>query len=255
MDREAMLDLVAAYALGTLPPADVPHVAALLLADPDARREYDELRATANLVGLAAEEPVDSARSARMKERLMTHVRNDLAPRRSAPSAASRSSAVLGTGLAAAAAVVFALVSVIQNLGLRSDLADAQRRTATLQTQIAAEHRRVGRDDLMLSDLAADDAKRYAVSYGTVVTRGAHVYLAFNALPSVPRGKVYQAWTFARGSTVPLPSVTFTPSPSGMTLVPMPEDATKVGAVAVTIEPDGGSRAPTSKPTFVQPLV
>jgi hypothetical protein len=253
LDREAMFDFVAAYALGTLPQADQAHVAAFILSDPDARHEYEQLRATANTVGLTAEEPVDSTRSTRMKERLMAHVRNDVAPQRM-PSVASRSSVVWGTALAAAAAIVFALVSVIQNLGLRSDLADAHNRTAALQSQIAAEHRRVERDDRILADLSASDSKRYAVAYGTVVTRGTHVYLALTSLPAVPRGRVYQAWTFAHGSTTPLPSLTFTPSPSGVTLVPMPEDATKTGAVALTVEPDGGSKAPTSKPAFVQPL-
>jgi anti-sigma factor RsiW len=79
-DREAMLDLVAAYALGTLPAAEQGLVAAFILADAGARREFEELRATANLIGLAAEEPVDSARSVRMKERLLATVRADRPP-------------------------------------------------------------------------------------------------------------------------------------------------------------------------------
>jgi hypothetical protein len=34
----------------------------------------------------------------------------------------------------------------------------------------------------------------------------------------------------------------------------LPVDASKVGAVALSVEPDGGSKAPTSSPTFVRPL-
>ncbi len=41
----------------------------------------------------------------------------------------------------------------------------------------------------MLTDLTASDAKRYTVAYGTVVTRGAHVYLALGSLPPLPRGQ------------------------------------------------------------------
>ena len=252
LDREELLDLVAAYALGVLPATQCSQVAALILSDPDARREYDELRATANLVGLAAEELVDSARAARMKERLMESVRHDALPRR-APSATS-TSAVWGTVLAAAAAVVFALVSVIQNFSLRSDLHEAQQRVATLQTRIDADRRTVARDRRMLTDLTASDAKRYTVAYGTVVTRGAHVYLALASLPPLPRGKVYQAWTLARGAKAVAPSVTFSPSQTGITLVPIPEDAGNMAAVAVSVEPEGGSRQPTTKPAFVQPL-
>jgi anti-sigma-K factor RskA len=252
-DREQLLDLVAAYALGTLPASESSLVAAFILSDTDARREYDEARATANMIGLSAEEPVDSSRAARMKERLMAAVRDDASPRR-APASAVRSSAMWGTTLAAAAAVVFALVSVIQNFSLRSDLHEAQQRVATLQTRIAADRRTVARDRGMLTDLTASDAKRYTVAYGTVVTRGAHVYLALATLPPLPRGKVYQAWTLAHGAKSVAPSVTFTPSETGITLVPIPEDAGSLAVVAVSVEPEGGSRQPTTKPAFVQPL-
>lgn len=252
-NREELLDLVAAYALGVLPDSEHALVAALILSDPAARREYDELRATANLVGLSAEEPVDSARAARMKERLMAAVRSDAAPRR-VPVSATRSSAMWGTTLAAAAAVVFALVSVIQNFSLRSDLHEAQGRLASLQARVNAEQRTVARDRRMLTDLTAGDAKRYPVSFGTVVTRGAHVYLALSSLPPLPRGRVYQAWTLARGAKAVAPSVTFSPSPEGLTLVPLPEDAASLAAVALSVEPEGGSRQPTTKPAFVQPL-
>jgi hypothetical protein len=183
----------------------------------------------------------------------MAAVRNDAAPRR-VPVSATRSSAMWGTTLAAAAAVVFALVSVIQNFGLRSDLSDAQGRVATLQTRIDAEQRTVARDRRMLTDLAAGDAKRYPVAFGTVVTRGAHVYLALSSLPPLPRGRVYQAWTLARGAKAVAPSVTFSPSQEGLTLVPLPEDAGNLAAVAVSVEPEGGSRQPTTKPAFVQPF-
>jgi hypothetical protein len=258
IDREAMLDLVAAYALGVLPAADAAHVAAFVLADPQARREFDELRATANLIGTVAEEPVDSARSARMKERLMSTVRADaVAPQRArtpaAPSTA-RASAVWGTALAAAAAVVFALVSVIQNLGLRSDLAEAQRRATTMQTAAVTARAATERADRMVADLAASDAQRYPIAYGSVIRRGSHVYLALSALPPIPRGHVYEAWTLAKGAKTVAPSVTFTPSASGMTLVPLPEDADHLSAVALTVELEGGSKVPTTKPTFVQPL-
>jgi len=159
-----------------------------------------------------------------------------------------------GTTLAAAAAVVFALVSVIQNFGLRSDLHESQTRVATLQTRIDADRRTVERDRRMLTDLTASDAKRYTVAYGTVVTRGDHVYLALGSLPPLAPGKVYQAWTLARGAKTVAPSVTFTPSVNGLTLVPIPEVAGNLDAVAVSVEPQGGSRQPTTKPAFVQPL-
>lgn len=252
-NREAMLELVAAYALGILPQSEQGHVAAFILSDPEARREFEDLRDTSSLVGLIAEEPVDTARASRMKERLMAEVRSAQPPRRTRPIAAVRSSAMWGTALAAAAAFAFALISVIQNFSLRSDLHEAQNRVVAQQTQMASERTHIARDDRMLADMTAPDAKRYSVAYGTVVKRGAHVYLALSSLPGIPRGKVYQAWTLAKGAKM-APSVTFTPNANGITLVPLPEDAAKLAAVALSVEPDGGSRQPTTKPAFVQPL-
>lgn len=255
-DREAMLELIAAAALGVLPEADRARVDAFILADPAARAEFEELRAAADIVGLAAEAPPDSARAARMKARLLASVQST-APvpatvtaqrRRPAPSV------VWISALAAAAALVFALISTMQSEGLRSERDDANRRAQTLQQQVTAERNVVERDGRILADLTASDAKSYAVPYGSVVTRGSHLYLALHALPPLPRGHVYQAWTLPRGATAVAPSLTFTPTETGTTLVPLPEDATKTAAIAVSVEPAGGSRAPTTKPAFVQPL-
>ena len=157
--------------------------------------------------------------------------------------APARASAMWGTVLAAAAAFVFALVSVIQNFGLRSDLADAQARLAALQSQLADEHRRVVRDDRILADFGAADAKRYAVAYGTRVNpRRARLPRAQLVAGAPARQGLPSVDACARRDT-PLPGTTFTPSPGGVTLVPIPDDAAHVGAVAISVEPEGGSRA------------
>jgi len=70
-ERGAMMDLVAAYALGVLPPGEHALVTAYILENPQARAEFEALRPVADLVGLAAEGPVDSARTARMKQRVL----------------------------------------------------------------------------------------------------------------------------------------------------------------------------------------
>jgi len=80
------------------------------------------------------------------------------------------------------------------------------------------------------------------------------VYLALTSLPLLPRGRVYQAWTIAKGATAVAPSITFSPSGNGVTIVPLPEDADRLSGVALTVEPQGGSKTPTTKPAFVQPL-
>jgi anti-sigma-K factor RskA len=257
--NEAMMELVAAYALGILPPGEHRLVTTYLLENPEARIEFERLRPAADLIGLAAEEPVDSARSARMKERLMATVNAQAAspviPLDAArPNTSQRSSWFAGAGLAAAAAVVFALVSTIQNFSLRGDLANANSRSAALLAQIAQNDRVRMRDREMVADLTATDAQRYPVPQGEVVKHGSHLYLTLRTLPPLPHGKVYQAWTIAKGSKALAPSVVFTPSASGVAVVALPENAETLSVVAVSVEPEGGSKAPTSKPTFVRPL-
>jgi hypothetical protein len=256
--REELLDLVAAYALGVLPPADQQAVAAFILSDPEARAEYEALRPAADLIGLAAEEPVDSARSARMKQRLMLTVNAQAT--QAAPASIRRTGAspqmswFTGAGLAAAAAVVFALVSTIQNMTLRGDLANANAHAAALQAQIAQNERVQARNHAMVADLIAADAQRFRVPQGAVVTHGSHIYLTLHALAPLPHGKVYQAWTLPKGAKAVVPSVVFVPSANGDAVVALPENADATAAVALSVEPDGGSKAPTSKPAFIRPL-
>jgi anti-sigma-K factor RskA len=254
LDREAMMDLVAAYALGVLPQSEAALVTAFILSDEEARAEYQALRPVADAIALSAEEPVDSARSARMKERLMSRVRAEAAASNVVPLARGRRPALIGTALAAAAAVVFALISTAQNLQLRSDLANANKQNAAMQSSIAADMQLHVRERTMIADLMAPDAERFPVAEGDVVRHGEHIYFALRSLPTLPKGKVYQAWTFIKGQKAPNPSVTFLPGPSGVAVVALSGTAQNVAAVAVTVEPEGGSKAPTSKPTFVRPL-
>jgi hypothetical protein len=250
-EHEEMLDLVAVAALGALPAADLRFVTLHLAACAECRAEYDALRPAADAVGLIAEEPVDTLRSARMKKRLLAAIAPTATARR-APAASG--GLIWSSSLVAAAAVVFALVSTVQDIRLRSDLANAQRTTSQLQTRVAETQRTNENERDMLADLFAANAKRYTVADGEVVARGSHVYFALRALPALPKGKVYQAWTLAKGAKTVAPSVTFTPNASGSAVVQLPADAAALAAVALTVEPEGGSKAPTSKPSFIQPL-
>lgn len=252
MDREEMLELVAAYALGTLPASEHRRVSTFMLTDAEARTEYDALRPAADLIGMSAEEPVDAARSARMKANLMATVRAEVAARNVTP--ISRPGILVGAGLAAAVAASIALVSTIQNFSLRSDLANANARANTLQTQIATNERVQHRDREMVADLVAPDAQHITVPEGEIVRHGQHAYLVLKTLPALPKGKVYQAWTLAKNAKAMTPSITFTPSATGVAVVALPENANGVAAIALSVEPEGGSKAPTSKPEFVRTL-
>jgi anti-sigma-K factor RskA len=254
LERDDRLDQVALYALGVLAQPEANEAAALIARDPEARAAYDELRGTVDAVGLIAEEPVDSARAARMRERLLARVRNDdvvtLTPR---SRIAMFRAAIWASGLAAAASFIFALATVAQDLTLRGDLAATQRRATALQAQLVARERIAEQRRQLLTDVLASDAKRYTIPQGTVIVRGPRMYLALSKLPPLPHGRVYEAWTAVKGTTTMMPSGTFTPS-EGVTIVPLSVNAERIGVVAVSVEPAGGSKAPTTKPTFVRTL-
>jgi hypothetical protein len=254
--NDDMREMIALYALGVLPREEAALVAAYIANDDGGRAEYVHARAAADALAYVADEPVDSATSARMKERLMARVRADAADgtglrRRARP---SYPPLLWATGLAAAASIVFGVVTIAQDLTLRGDLALADRRIATLQGRLGESDRAAAQDRRTLTDLVASDARRYAVAPGTVIVRRDRILFAFSKLPPLPKGRVYQAWTAARASSTMAPSVTFTPNAQGVAVVALPVDATRVGTVAVSVEPEGGSKAPTTTPTFVRPL-
>ena len=236
---DALRDDVAVYALGALPAAEATAIRAHLATCGACRREYDALREAAALVGYAAEKPLDELAAARLKARVMRGVFGDAAVGsngKPAHAAAAPKRARLPYWLAvgtAAAAVVAAFVAVDQNAVLRAHVRDESRKIAYL---------------------TAPEAQRFGVPGGAIVRSGKHVLLVMREMPPAPAGKTYQAWTLATGARAVAPSATFAPDPSGVTVVELPVDADDVVAIAVSVEPQGGSTAPTSKPAFVRKL-
>jgi anti-sigma-K factor RskA len=78
--------------------------------------------------------------------------------------------------------------------------------------------------------------------------------LASNLMPA-PAGKVYEMWIIPKGGS-PLPSGLFQSQSDGtaMYLRKGAVDIASTGAVAVTLEPEAGSQAPTTTPLIVASL-
>jgi anti-sigma factor RsiW len=251
---DAFSESIATYALGALPANEAAEVAAHLVSCAACRAEYEDLRDVASLVGFSAESTpseLDELTSARMKSRVMSAVRADAGAKVVQPprAAARQANPWFAYGLAAAA-VVFAVFSSIDDAGLRSRVADQAQTIAALQSQntdaTALERR--------LALAAAPGSKRFPVANGEVIESNGHILIALSGFPAAPSGKVYQAWTLARGAKAVAPSVTFTTNATGHALVELPESAANLVAVAVSAEPPGGSKAPTSKPNFIRTL-
>jgi hypothetical protein len=232
MHDDEMLDSVALLALGVLGEQEAQAVRRAIDADPRLRKEYDALRATADLIGYSADVPgvVDEMRSARMKARL-----------RKAIGAGSSTRPVHRIAwpawAAAAAALVLALGATLQNVALRGDVQSARDTVASLRERVEVQTKLATERERQLADLFAPDAKRYPVTGGEVVQRGDHLYLTLRDLPKLPRGKVFQAWTLASGEKAVAPSLTFVPTENGSVVVALPPQTKRLSAVAISVEP------------------
>ncbi len=255
---DEFLDLVAVLALGALPESEARRVAAHLTGCDACRTLYSDLRPAADFVGYSAEATsLDDLTSARMKTRIMRVVHGA----QDAPAVRRK----VSTGwLAAAAAAILAVAIGADDHFVRDRAArDSEAgRTALVekQTQLLAALAQVGasrseRDasQSRLAHLLEPGSKYFAVPQGEVVTSAKRVFIALK-LSTLPQGKVYQAWTLAKGAKAVAPSLTFSPAANGVAFIELPVDATGIVAVAVSVEPAGGSRAPTSTPKFIRKL-
>lgn len=89
---------------------------------------------------------------------------------------------------------------------------------------------------------------------GNVFLNPKHGYLMIAAnLPPVGAGKTYELWLIPKGGA-PLPAGLFQSSQDGTAVyvaAPGTVDPASLGAVAVTVEPEAGSKAPTTPPVIV----
>ncbi|MBV8151570.1 MAG: anti-sigma factor [Candidatus Eremiobacteraeota bacterium] len=232
-----LLDLVAVYALGALNGEETRAVSAHVATCEECRREYNALRPVGSAVGFATDDvALPAPQCAPLKRRVMSAAFALSPLPRAARAQPPVRMFVVSTIAALAAALIFAFFAV-----------DAQRQLMQTRTQARA-------DAQLVAELRAAGAQRYAVPGGEILKASDRVYLVMNALAAPPKGRVYQAWVLPPGAKAVSPSITFVPDAQGFVIVSLPESAATVAAVAISVEPPGGSRAPTTKPSFVRPL-
>ena len=138
--------------------------------------------------------------------------------------------------VAAVALLVLAVGAGVTAVGLRDRLSQAQTANQAM-TEVLADPGR----QMMDADFAGGHA--------TLVVSGDRVVVLGTDVAAPPDGKAYQLWMLDEGSD-PIPSVTLTATGDGGYWA----DTTgyQAGqAMAVTVEPEGGSQQPTSDPVFV----
>jgi anti-sigma-K factor RskA len=249
-----MLDDVALYALGTLPAADAQRVRDHIATCAECRAEYEALAPAAALVGVSAETQGDlkTCPSTLLKPRIMREIRKSAAT--SGDLRAPSRVPVWPAYLVAAACFAIAIFTSLYNVTLSSQLRDAQNKLAASTTRSSQLASNLADERSTISEIMSTESKHYTGTDGEVVTHGGKLYVAMHDLPPAPKGKVYQAWTLAKGAKDMAPSVTFVPDSRGVAIVSLPVDARLTNTVAVSVEPEGGSKAPTSKPVLVVPL-
>ncbi len=82
---------------------------------------------------------------------------------------------------------------------------------------------------------------------------GGHGELVVEHLPALPASRVYELWLERRGRT-PTPSTLFAVSSRGTADLGVPGNLNGLGRLLVTVEPRGGSSAPTTPAVIVERL-
>jgi anti-sigma-K factor RskA len=242
------------FVLGTLPDGKRRAVVAHLSGCPACRAEVASVSQVCDALGRSVD-PVAPPAALRDRVLAIPHSARATTEVRSTMRAS-----VMPWWLAAAASLVavvavWQLVSSQTELGaLRTRVAELQAEAgdllvarASLQEQVSTmthQTQVLRASDLITYSLEARDGTKGAHARAYVSHKDGMVFTA-EGLPSVPTGKVYQLWVIVNAK--PVSVGVFMPDASGRVHAVMDTPSIPVmpGAVAVTIEPEGGLPAPS----------
>lgn len=201
----------------------------------------------------------DTAPPARLKRRVMAAV--------GAPVAERIVPWAWVAALAAAAMLLFAVRTSIEQRNTTAQLADARKAIEQAQAeraQVRAERARTqAEQDRMMQALSfLNQPETQQVGFGKdkpargniFVNPKRGVLLIASNLPALTPGRIFEMWVIPKGGS-PRPAGLFQPSDSGTAFHILSGPALSKGdAIAVTIEPEAGSSSPTTTPLFVQAI-
>jgi len=240
MVHEEYKEMIPARALSALDAAEAHALNEHLENCAECRKQLDAWEATAATLAVTAN-PAEP--SPAVRERILSEVRKDLSapeviPFRSTPRNIWRSFGSLGA-MAAVVLLTALIVGLVvmwrQNLAINEELARTREFVELVNTPGAKV------SELKGMDLGAGATA--SVAYD----RNGHAMLMASKLPKPPQGKAYQLW-FIVGTKPPMPGKTFSPDDAGKGTLKdqMPREAMDSAIFAITMEPEGGSSAPTS---------
>jgi anti-sigma-K factor RskA len=257
LTHEDATELAGLYVLDALLPDEKAAVDAHLAGCNLAHPELAEAGAVAPALAALAD-PLDAPPA--LKSRVMSAYHAEVAPQpvterkmevwdmtasRPHAAAARRSSVPSWLGWAAAAAAVLGLVFVgAWGLGIRGEADRASDRAAQMTAALAA----LSAPDSSVAVLRGTGTGASASGFAAFPKSGGG-YVVLTGLPSAPSGKTYQAWFIADGA--PQSAGLMTIGSDGYAIVGGMQPIPGTKLVALTVEPAGGSDAPTSDPIVV----
>ncbi len=237
MDRERFDELKDAFVLGALPEEERRELEEYLAAHPERQAEIEELGAVAGLLALS---PREQEPSPELRRSIMEVVETEAQrPRARSGSVLARMREFLGIrdlALGAAALLVIGLFS--WNMLLQGEMRDLQSRIQGSQEE--------GR----MVALEGSGPARQARAEVMILEDHRAVLMAED-MPPVPEDKTFQIWVIE--NDVPRPSGVFEVREDRAAIV-VENRVDGADAIAVTVEPEGGSPRPTTEPMLVARL-
>ena len=238
------------YAIGALPAATCEQVRQHLDECPACRRELEEFRAGAALLAFSAAGPSAPQRS---RQRLLGAIaEEEVIAEPQVISVAPRPWWSLAPVFASLVLAVFALLLWRENAQLKRNNEALQQQNSHAR-EVAEIWNSPDARHVTLVSGGAHPLPQIKVIY---VLRTQRLLLVGSNLAPLPPNKTYQLWILPTHGA-PMPAATFKPNRHGNTMTmpahPLPTSGIEAKGFAVTVEPDGGSAAPTSPMVLQQP--
>jgi hypothetical protein len=157
-----------------------------------------------------------------------------------------------------AGALALSLFGVVYFAG---QVGDTMRELARARDQMGRQQTALARLNEAFAILNGADTK--VVNFGegaqqppkgrVFVNKSMGVLLIANNLPKPPAGKAYQMWIIPKGGK-PIPAGVFQSDEKGAAMHMVHQMDPNADLVAVTMEPEAGSKEPTSQPLFAVPV-
>ncbi len=253
MDRDTLIDLIPAYALGALDADECDAVEALLRADAETQTLLAEYEAVAVHVALLAP---PQAPPAHLAADLRARLAADRAARPAGPRGARGSARRRGwsMGMLAAAAAILVL-AIAGALLLNRDEAPE----ATLMPPATLYRQILGQEGASRFAVVPDEGNETLIGELVVAARGDRAVLCMTHLPALSTDQVFQLWMIDQEGARTSGGV-FTADPAGESVflhVPFSAPVSAYQGLGVSIEPPGGSPypdRPTGPRVFSVPL-